>query len=703
MRFKLGHPDYPSHDFYLMSFTPEVEAQVNRLGPRAVIASAYDWPPKTYDYHGFADTINCLWWPRGGDQFSSLFLIIDDTRATKIKSSIQAQWDALSPGLGKARTVRPHLVLQALLAPTESDQAPEVYEPANMTSGDVSTTDETELMAWKLYPLPPVPLAAVDGADTFEGLWLLPLVDIRYFYRLGPIDSDRDDYSGSGQSSFPVANVDTDEQADWMPPLRAYPDDSAQPGDYVPIANNNTHPGIATITNRGVAADLQATMENWRVVCRDVRSNWNALGGTAHTDFTGIVCDYPDNATVGHLLFAEVESGGTGYVVGDVLTLSGGTFSAAATITVDNVDEFGAVTEVSVTTGGTYTVAPDNPIVTTGGTGDGGCEVNGLFGSGSSYHRDALGLAFNQYVTAGGLTQPAVTAELVARKLRIRFRIANSTATYEIDIYPTVARSAFPGSTSDLDEDQTEPTTEEKLYLPKVVLGVECPSTNPTGSTRTDLVTAAKQWSILYYRWRSLQCYIKYPKIAPVMPNGYASIIKWEFSATKFETTYVAVDGIGGTQDDGLAGTGGTGSDGFWARLTAKQYVTNGFIAYSWTKVTDNSAAALPIDWENAASSGAPGNFPAYEVNNIDVVVSSGTGSGSGSGTTEDDNPTIVWVRRGVGDYYLFDSQPRWEFVQKTGQADAAGRFAGVLLRYNQETKQFEAVEDVVIIDANAL
>ena len=65
-----------------------------------------------------------------------------------------------------------------------------------------------------------------------------------------------------------------------------------------------------------------------------------------------------------------IVSGGTGYTVGDTLTLSGGTFTTAATATVSSVSG-GVITAVTTATNGSYTVAPSNPASVTGGTGSG--------------------------------------------------------------------------------------------------------------------------------------------------------------------------------------------------------------------------------------------------------------------------------------------------------------------------------------------
>jgi len=65
----------------------------------------------------------------------------------------------------------------------------------------------------------------------------------------------------------------------------------------------------------------------------------------------------------------SIANGGTGYTVGDVLTVSGGTAPSQTTqLTVATVSA-GVITSVNITRFGTYTVTPTNPASVTGGTG----------------------------------------------------------------------------------------------------------------------------------------------------------------------------------------------------------------------------------------------------------------------------------------------------------------------------------------------
>jgi hypothetical protein len=63
-----------------------------------------------------------------------------------------------------------------------------------------------------------------------------------------------------------------------------------------------------------------------------------------------------------------ITSGGTGYTVNDVLTVTGGTSTTTAQLTVTTVSG-GVITGVSILNAGVYSVAPSNPASVTGGTG----------------------------------------------------------------------------------------------------------------------------------------------------------------------------------------------------------------------------------------------------------------------------------------------------------------------------------------------
>lgn len=71
--------------------------------------------------------------------------------------------------------------------------------------------------------------------------------------------------------------------------------------------------------------------------------------------------------TTGQVQTVSIRNGGTGYSVSDVLTVVGGT-GTAATLTVDAVSG-GVITAVSITNPGDYSVNPINPVSVTGGTG----------------------------------------------------------------------------------------------------------------------------------------------------------------------------------------------------------------------------------------------------------------------------------------------------------------------------------------------
>lgn len=107
--------------------------------------------------------------------------------------------------------------------------------------------------------------------------------------------------------------------------------------------------------------------------------------------YDGTAPDRPDSALSGNVLLSEhdimaealsavVAAGGTGYTVGDDISLLGGTLGTGQAAAVFNVDTVsgGVVTAVSLVSSGGYETAPTNPVSTGGGTGT-GCTLTVTF------------------------------------------------------------------------------------------------------------------------------------------------------------------------------------------------------------------------------------------------------------------------------------------------------------------------------------
>ena len=130
--------------------------------------------------------------------------------------------------------------------------------------------------------------------------------------------------------------------------------------------------------------------------------------GTGYTSVPTVNITAPTTAggvqaviTIPSIVLASpaLNAGGTGYTVNDVLTLVGGTFTTAATLTVTAVSG-GVITAVSIANNGVYTVAPSIPASVTGGTGT-GATFNASFGINSNF---SIGTAGSGYVE-----QPTIT------------------------------------------------------------------------------------------------------------------------------------------------------------------------------------------------------------------------------------------------------------------------------------------------------
>lgn len=88
------------------------------------------------------------------------------------------------------------------------------------------------------------------------------------------------------------------------------------------------------------------------------------------TDYKDLLAKLVSFCTGNNVTAAAINAGGTGYVVGDVLTVSGGTSTWPCTLEVTAVSA-GVITAVKILTSGAYTVNPTNPVSVTGGTGTG--------------------------------------------------------------------------------------------------------------------------------------------------------------------------------------------------------------------------------------------------------------------------------------------------------------------------------------------
>lgn len=99
-----------------------------------------------------------------------------------------------------------------------------------------------------------------------------------------------------------------------------------------------------------------------------------------------------------------VNTAGTGYAVGNILTCSGGTSVIAATIEVLTVGGGGEILTARIRNAGLYTTAPSDPVAVTGGAGS-GADFNLTFGTNGWLRRRANGCpsaAQSATVAAGG-------------------------------------------------------------------------------------------------------------------------------------------------------------------------------------------------------------------------------------------------------------------------------------------------------------
>lgn len=149
---------------------------------------------------------------------------------------------------------------------------------------------------------------------------------------------------------------------------------------------------------------------------------------------------------------SSINEAGQGYAVDDILTLSGGTGSAA-TLRVISVTSGGAITGVSVETVGSYTSFPASPVAASGGAG-----TNASFnitGALSSVSVNTPGINFQQndlLILKGGEGTPAVLRVTGVSGSTITSVVIQSPGSYSIlplspaEVYD-ISGPSVPGNT----------------------------------------------------------------------------------------------------------------------------------------------------------------------------------------------------------------------------------------------------------------
>ncbi len=110
---------------------------------------------------------------------------------------------------------------------------------------------------------------------------------------------------------------------------------------------------------------LQVDAETGLAANQSLFLRWSVNGGKTWCSYKEVLAGSAVSSS--GVTAVAINFGGSGYVVGDVLTVVGGV-GGAATLTVSAVTA-GVITAVTITTPGTYTENPTNPVSVTGGAG----------------------------------------------------------------------------------------------------------------------------------------------------------------------------------------------------------------------------------------------------------------------------------------------------------------------------------------------
>lgn len=161
-------------------------------------------------------------------------------------------------------------------------------------------------------------------------------------------------------------------------------------GDELTLSGGDfTVAAVAEVLTVGGSGEVLTARIRNAGLYQNAPSNDVATTGGSGTGCT-LTCTFDSNGWIrrratgveGTAISAAIGDGGTGYTVGDTLTLVGGTGNVAATFRVDTVSS-GVVTAVSVVEPGSYATTPTNDAATTGGSGS-GCELTVTYADGTA-------------------------------------------------------------------------------------------------------------------------------------------------------------------------------------------------------------------------------------------------------------------------------------------------------------------------------
>ena len=559
-------PTNVTDSFYLNSWSEDVEAEVNRLGPADLITQSLDPQDAHSQYQDWPSTINVIRWPQGADNYATAIFLLTDDQVAAIATSIS---DRSAYGVNESVAIWAEMGV--------GETYPPAGIPAPGTSG-VAEDDRVIAIAWKMYPLAPYKVAI--ESDPHVGLWLCPFVDQRYFARWGQ--------STTLQTTLPgVALVP-------MPVLGDHwPFGPSSPDNGLLSDVTSTHPKINTATRIGEAWNIGAGWLGGRIVCRDVASYYSGYSeDLSHSVYGGIVLDLPDEAArddsvapLGNEFQTTLITGASG---GTFTYSYGGYTTAPLAYTAQASDVRDALNYILGSTGVICTGGPlpGNTVTiefinSYAGTPIGKLKTNAssLTGTtpaiiqtvtvpgGGSYHSDAirLGLAAldEGYLISGGIPANAFLQYLNPKSIDVLFPVADPLppsdhpkyvfyrATPDSILLPvsgnfTVATfgdnydwqiSLFIPEQADFDYDAED----EDDYIDYL-------TTPPANATTLKLYAA--QAAEYYYRWSRFPCRFKFAGIAPVIPNGHSTLIEWSFLKSDFSTTYIATNQRRGNNDE---------------------------------------------------------------------------------------------------------------------------------------------------------
>jgi len=202
----------------------------------------------------------------------------------------------------------------------------------------------------------------------------------------------------------------------------------------------------------------------------------------------------------------------------------------------------------------------------------------------------------------------------------------------------------------------------------------------------------ARDW----YLWRLARAEARYEGILPWLMEGHTQVVEFEHGAEILSTRVYRGPFLDHEESPD------EGDTSFLAMLIEKDHSLAPWITYDWVRMNDSSTGIFGgLTYSTTPTRGGwsgPAG-PAYSTRNLDVPVNNDWGSGSLANVIQP--KSIVRLRKGSGNFYLFEEMAWEDLFRLTGEVDGDGYAVAFHRYWDQDLGIWQDGDEVRIVVAS--